>query len=254
VNNSISKRFADWPTSWPSDSFRSGPTIALLVIVILPLLAFGLWQMLQSGAVQIPKQELANPLVVIGSILLTLTVEGVLFLIVLVTLPKVAGLSLRQLGFRALSPRDLVVAFFGSLVMALVANGAASLIQSALHSTADQQSVAMLRQLHDPRLLFAFITFAVVLAPFMEETIFRAFLFNASRRYFGFWAGAAISGACFGFVHGDPIAALPLALGGVVLAFVYYRTNNIFASMITHGLFNSYTIIALLVFSPQVVK
>ena len=108
----------------------------------------------------------------------------------------------------------------------------------------------MLRQLHDPRLLIAFTVFACVLAPFMEETIFRVFLFNAVRRYWGFWPGALISGLCFGIAHGDPLAAIPLALGGVVLAFVYYRTNNAFASMVTHGLFNSYTILAL-IFTPH---
>lgn len=253
MNNSISKRFVDWPTSWPSGSFRAFPTALLLLGVVSPMLAFGIWQTIVSGSASVDQKLLGDPLVVIESLALTLVVEGALALIVIVLLPWASRLSLRALGYRVPSARDLLAAFLGSLVMALVANGGASLIQSLLHTTQDQQAVAMLRQLHDPRLLIAFSVFACVLAPLMEETIFRVFLFNAVRRYLGFWPGALISGLCFGIAHGDPIASLPLALGGVVLAFVYYRTNNAFASMITHGLFNSYTILAL-IFTPQLAK
>jgi uncharacterized protein len=253
VNSSISKRFADWPTTWPSGSFRPAATALLLAVVILPIVAFGIYQGVLSTSVHIDKRLLGDPLIVITSLALTLVVEGALALIVIALLPWVSRLSLRELGYRIPTSRDLLAAFVGSLVMALVANGGASLLQGLLHSSQDQQAVMMLRSLHDPRLLAAFAIFACVLAPLMEETIFRVFLFNATRRYWGFWAGAIVSGICFGLAHGDPIAALPLALGGVVLAFVYYRTNNAFASMITHGLFNSYTILALVV-APQLTK
>jgi len=253
VNNSISKRFADWPTTWPSGSFRPVPTLALFLVVIAPIVAFGIYQGVISASTHIDQRLLGDPMIVIASIALTVVAEGVLALIVLLLLPRVSQLSLRALGYRTPATSDLLVAFLGSLVMAVLANGGASLIQAILHTSQDQQAVAMLRQLHDPRLLAVFALFACVLAPFMEETLFRVFLFNAARRYWGFWAGAIISGLCFGAAHGDPIAALPLALGGVVLAFVYYRTNNAFASMITHGLFNSYTILAL-VLAPQLAK
>ncbi|MGC2129912.1 MAG: type II CAAX endopeptidase family protein [Candidatus Aquilonibacter sp.] len=253
MNNSISKRFVDWPTSWPSGSFRALPTALLFAVVVFPMLAFGIYQAALSSSSSVDQKLLGNPLVVIESLGLTLVAEGALALIVLVSLPWASRLSLRALGYRPPSARDLLVAFLGSLVMALVANGGASLIQSLLHTTQDQQAVEMLRQLHDPRLLIAFAVFACVLAPLMEETIFRVFLFNAVRRYLGFWPGALVSGLCFGIAHGDPMAALPLALGGMVLAFVYYRTNNAFASMVTHGLFNSYTILAL-IFTPQLAK
>jgi uncharacterized protein len=253
VNSSISKHFADWPITWPSGSFRPAATILLIVLVIAPIVGFGIYQGVVSASVHIDEHLLGNPLVVITSLAITLVVEGALALLVIALLPWASRLSLRELGYRVPQSRDVLVAFIGSLAMALIANGGASLLQTILHTSEDQQAVAMLRQLHDPRLLLAFALFACVLAPLMEETIFRVFLFNATRRYWGFWAGAIISGICFGLAHGDPIAALPLALGGIVLAFVYYRTNNAFASMITHGLFNSYTILAL-IFAPQLAK
>jgi membrane protease YdiL (CAAX protease family) len=253
VNSSISNRFVDWPITWPSGSFRAGATLLLIAVVIAPIVGFGIYQGVLSASVHVDARLLGNPLVVITSLAITLVIEGALALIVIASLPWVSRLSLSELGYRTPEPREVLVAFVGSLVMALVANGGASLIQAILHTSQDQQAVAMLRQLHDPRLLIAFALFACVLAPLMEETIFRVFLFNATRRYWGFWAGAIISGICFGLAHGDPIAAVPLALGGVVLAFVYYRTRNAFASMLTHGLFNAYTILALIV-APQLAK
>jgi membrane protease YdiL (CAAX protease family) len=225
----------------------------LLLIVVAPLVGYGVYQAIVTQSTPIDAQALGSPLLVIWVLTLTLVAEGTITLILLALLPWASRLSFRELGYRVPRAGDVLVAFLGSLVMAVVANGGASLMQSLSHSNQDQQSVAMLRQLHDPRLLIAFAVFACVLAPLMEETIFRVFLFNATRRYFGFWAGAIVSGLCFGLAHGDPIAALPLALGGIVLAFVYYRTHNAFASMITHGLFNSYTILALVI-TPQLVK
>ena len=254
MNNSISKRFADWPTTWPTGSFRSAAiAVLLLMIVIWPIVVIAIYRQLASRQTMSGPVGLGDPQVVIASLGLTLAIEGSIALSLIALLPWASHLSLHQLGYRLPAGRDLLIAFLGSLVMAIVANGGASIMQALLHTSQDQQVVAMLRQLHDPRLLAAFALFACVLAPFMEETIFRVFLFNATRRYWGFWAGAIVSGLCFGAAHGDPIAAFPLALGGIVLAFVYYRTNNAFASMVTHGLFNSYTILALLV-APQLVK
>jgi len=253
VNNSTSKPSLAWPTPWPNGSFRALPTALLLIVVVLPIVAFGIWEAATSAQTHVDPATLANPVVIIASLTLTLVGEGVLAILVLALLPWASRLSLRELGYRALSVRDVLVAFVGSIVMAVVANGGASLIQWLAHTKQDQQAVVMLRSLHDPRLLLAFGVFACVLAPLMEETIFRVFLFNAARRRLGFWGGAIVSGVCFGLAHGDPLAALPLALGGVILATVYYRTGNAFASMITHGLFNSYTMLAL-VFAPQLAK
>jgi uncharacterized protein len=253
VNNSISKPFADWPTPWPTDSFRPLPTILLLLITVVPIISFGIYQAFVSASIHIDAKQLGDPVLVIASLALTLVAEGVLVIVLLALLPWASRLTMRQLGYRVPTPRAVLAGVLGSLVMAVVANGGAALMQKVLHTNNDQEAVVMLRQLHDPRLLLAFAVFACVLAPLMEETIFRVFLFNAVRRYAGFWGGAIVSGLCFGLAHGDPMAALPLALGGVILAFVYYRTNNAFASMITHGLFNSYTVLAL-IFAPQLAK
>jgi membrane protease YdiL (CAAX protease family) len=101
----------------------------------------------------------------------------------------------------------------------------------------------------------------VVLAPAFEESVFRLVLFNAMRQWWGFWPGAIVSSILFGLAHAQPpftsamflSISLPLAVGGIVLCWVYAKTNNAWSSMITHGGFNALSLILLVVF-PQLAK
>ena len=90
-------------------------------------------------------------------------------------------------------------------------------------------------------MIWMFVVLACVAAPFFEELTFRGFVFNAFRRYLPGWAAIILGGIAFGFAHlqpGNAGAIAPLAAGGMVLAWVYYRTGSLFASMITHATFN----------------
>ena len=251
MNNSTSTNSPDWPTRWPQASFKIAPTLALLawiVSIALVVLVSGIaWLRFAyptANAAAIP---------LIPALVVQLLLETGIVAVILAKLPSLSGFSLRELGFGPLSLRQVGVAVVGAVVMAVVANGSAALIESLTHSSHQQQVVEMFRGIHNPLMIGFFIVFAAVLAPVAEETIFRVFIFNFGLRYGGFWSGALLSGAVFGAAHGDMYLALPLALGGMVLCGVYYRTRNAFASMITHGLFNSLTLFALLV-APQLAK
>jgi membrane protease YdiL (CAAX protease family) len=252
VNNSTSTSTPSWPTRWPKGSFRFWPTALLTLIVVGPIVFMGASQMVAPQ--QAPSATLlGNPLVVIFVLASTAVIEGLLVLVLLPLMHWVSGFSLHELGYRALRLSDVGTAAAGSIVMAIVGDGGESLIDSLTKSKHNQISVEMLKHLHDGPILVTFALFAIVLAPFFEESIFRAFLFNAGLRHRGFWFGAIVSGLAFGIAHGDRYAMIPLALGGIVLAYVYYRTRNIYASMITHGLFNAFSVIAL-IFAPTLAK
>lgn len=248
MNNSTSTNLPASRTRWPQDSFRPLPTLLLFLVVVVPVVGLGVYQGIATLEAHIDPSAYSNPIFVIWSIALTMLGEGLLVLLLLAFLPRVSGLSFRSLGYRLPSRRDLLVASLGAIVMAIVADGGAALIESTLHLKHDQTTVVMLKQMHDPRLLAAFAFFACVFAPFAEETIFRVFLFNAARRYGGLIFGAIASAVCFGLAHGDPVAGVPLMCAGIVLVFVYYTTNNAFSSMLTHGLFNSLTFLAIILF------
>jgi hypothetical protein len=88
-----------------------------------------------------------------------------------------------------------------------------------------------------------FVVFAVVLAPVVEEIVFRKGIFDVLEKYnIHPIIIIATSSIIFGLVHvlGDDIVQiLSYALLGGVLGSVYYLTKkNIFSSIIIHSVFN----------------
>jgi membrane protease YdiL (CAAX protease family) len=95
------------------------------------------------------------------------------------------------------------------------------------------------------------IVMTMVLAPIMEEWIFRGVLFRAMSE--GVARGSrktvtlavVASAALFGAAHGEPVQFLGLFFLGVVLALLVWRTKRIIPSIITHMSFNGVAIAAL---------
>jgi membrane protease YdiL (CAAX protease family) len=247
VNDSTSATSPVWPTRWPRDSFTGFRT--WLLTGFIALLFVGLFFV----SINSPPPTHIAPVEFDALIGLQFVLEGLLVTIVLLALPSISKFSLRQLGFRPPTPRNYVTALLGALLMALVSNGGASLIDYFAHSQHQQDIVEIFKGLHNPTTIAIFAVFAILFAPFAEETFFRVLFFNLGLRYGGFWAGAILSGVLFGIAHGDKFAAVPLALGGIILCGVYYRTRNAFAPMISHALFNALSIVALLV-APQLTQ
>ena len=159
---------------------------------------------------------------------------------------KLWRVSLRDLGFRVPGGREIGIALLGALGMILIVQGLAQIIQSVLHTQHEQQAVQLLKAVRSPGVLAFFAIFAIFIAPFVEELTFRVFIFGGAARVAPVWAAALLSGALFGAAHADPIAFVPLAIGGMLLCIVYYRTRNAWMSMISHAIFNGTTILALL--------
>jgi membrane protease YdiL (CAAX protease family) len=79
----------------------------------------------------------------------------------------------------------------------------------------------------------------VVLAPAIEELLFRSVLFGWLRRRWGTAVGVLVSSAAFAAFHLSPSAFLPLFFVGVLLAAVYHRTRSVLWAIFAHGLFNA---------------
>jgi len=157
----------------------------------------------------------------------------------LVVLPWVARRSLADLGLRPPNGRAIGAGLLGALGMYAVTLGIANLQFAFTHQKPEEAATSLLTSVHDPLLGLGFALLAVVIAPFVEELAFRGFLFNTVLRYAPVWVAATISGAVFGLSHASLSAFLPLAGSGIVLAYVYYLSGSLPASMLTHALFNA---------------
>jgi uncharacterized protein len=268
VNDSTSQTSPEWPTRWPKDSFSGWWTAGFIgLLLVLGFFVFavagiaaGIWLIAthhQSELMAAAKNPAGmSSAVFISSTVAQLIAEAIIVLLILVALPRLTHLSLRELGFRALDTSAIGYALLGALGMVVIADVGSSLIDTLTHAVHPQLVEKVFEHLRAQTGGVAFfVAFAVVLQPIAEEMIFRIFFFNLFQRYGGFWIGAIVSGTLFGFAHvvtggADIVSGILLALGGVVLAWVYYRSRNAYASMISHGLFNAVSTAALY-FAPK---
>ena len=95
--------------------------------------------------------------------------------------------------------------------------------------------------------LIALLVLAGTIVPFAEELFFRGFLYGWLRPRRGVVTATVISALCFSLLHGIYWLIPALILLGVVLAIVYQRSGSILAAAVTHGTFNTITIILLYV-------
>lgn len=89
------------------------------------------------------------------------------------------------------------------------------------------------------------IILAVVIAPMVEEFVFRFYLYGVIKRYAGRFAGLTINALLFAAVHAHVPSAAPLFVLGACFTLAFEWSGSILVSMTMHALFNSFTLVAL---------
>jgi membrane protease YdiL (CAAX protease family) len=89
-----------------------------------------------------------------------------------------------------------------------------------------------------------FMAMAVLVAPLVEETIFRGYLYPLFAKYFGVGTGVLVTGVLFGLMHGAQLGwtwnlVSVLITVGVIFTFVRARTGSVFSSFLLHLGYNS---------------
>lgn len=147
--------------------------------------------------------------------------------------PTPGAFGLRRISGRAMAYAGLAFAvFYGFLLV----------WSRLLDSGAKDDAAAKLGANDSLAGLVAVTILVAVVAPLVEETFFRGFLFGALRRAIGWLPAALASGVLFGLVHagGTPLIFLvPLAVLGFVLCVLYRRTGSIVPGMGVHAFNNA---------------
>ena len=79
----------------------------------------------------------------------------------------------------------------------------------------------------------------VVIAPIVEEIVFRGLLFGALAGRLGVLGSAVITALLFGAAHGDPILFPTIVAMGFVSALAYAGTGNLWVAVTLHALNNA---------------
>jgi len=84
-----------------------------------------------------------------------------------------------------------------------------------------------------------FMLVGVVFAPIIEEIFFRGFLFQGFRQQYGWIRAGLLSSAIFAIGHLDPVALIPTFILGLLLSYMYHRSNSVWPGIILHFLVNA---------------
>jgi len=103
--------------------------------------------------------------------------------------------------------------------------------------TQGEEIVKVFTELNTP--VWFFIVGAII-APLVEETFFRGFLFQGFRAHYGWPVAMLLSSAIFAIAHLDLVALIPTFVLGNVLAYVYHRSNSIWPGVLLHFLVNAF--------------
>lgn len=80
---------------------------------------------------------------------------------------------------------------------------------------------------------------AGVLAPLVEETLFRGVIFGSLQAYFGKWTSAVISAAIFSGLHFQAYGFIPRFILGIALIYLYDKYKSLYPSVGLHALNNT---------------
>ncbi len=92
---------------------------------------------------------------------------------------------------------------------------------------------------------------AVIVAPLVEELVFRGFVYGVVKRHTDAFFAAIVSSALFALAHFHLGSALPLFVLALGFTLAYERTGSLLVPMLMHALFNGVTLAVLLIFGPQ---
>jgi len=100
-------------------------------------------------------------------------------------------------------------------------------------------AIQLLLLLKDKTALSLLIFQVVILGPLAEELFFRGFIYKMLRNRFNFFGAAILVSIFFSLLHRVPDNILPLFALGMVLCYLYEKSQDIYPSFLFHSLFNA---------------
>jgi len=79
---------------------------------------------------------------------------------------------------------------------------------------------------------------AGVLAPLIEETLFRGVIFGSLQAYFGKWTAAVVSAAIFSGLHLQVYGFFPRFILGIALVYLYDKYKSLYPAVALHSFNN----------------
>jgi membrane protease YdiL (CAAX protease family) len=232
------------PWGWADVAILAGfllvTTLAFGVAIVLGLAAFGLSPLhvqrssTEAGLVAVVAQILADI-----AVMIFLAVQAR----VRFHAPFWTTLGWRRLDTGGLLP---VVAYGGFILGGFALAAMVAVLDSAFPA---KKALPIEDLLKNPSTAALFMLTAVLLAPLVEETVFRGYLFPVCVRSFGISGGILATGTIFGLLHSFQLwggwwQIVFLIVVGIVLTVTRAITGTVVASYLIHASYNALPVIA----------
>jgi membrane protease YdiL (CAAX protease family) len=190
---------------------------------------------------QLEQYLLSKPAFAIGSMLIW---YAALFLFLYVTLALLRGHPFwESLGWRRLKPR-LSGLPRNPLLFFVSGCGLSLFVALSTYRMKTPENIPMEELFKYRETALLFMAMAVLVAPLVEETLFRGYLYPLFARSFGIVPGIVVTGVLFGLMHGAQLGwtwglVATLIIVGIVFTVVRARTGTVVASYLMHLGYNS---------------
>lgn len=139
---------------------------------------------------------------------------------------------------KAFQPKNVIsmagIAFFGQYAVNLLLILVFMLLPGVF---ADYQELIQNLDIDAGNPIFMIFS-VVVFGPLVEELLFRGMIFGKLRRAFSFWPSGIISAVLFGVFHLNLVQGIYAAVFGLVLAYIFEKTETLWGCYLLHALFN----------------
>lgn len=223
---------------------------ALVVAAIMIVLLGGL----QAAAVESGQPEQKEAALSLSGALTGIVVQLGICTALLAYLRLLRGLQPAEVfGLREMSPlRALGLGLLLLVPMIMVVNGTALGLHEWMKGfwpDLDGQEVAEAFRASDDIAAKALLAVsAVIIAPLVEEIVFRGFIYAVIKRHTDGIYAALCSSLLFAIVHLHVGTLIPLALLAIFFCYIYERTGSLLVPMVLHGLFNGTSLTVMLLF------
>jgi membrane protease YdiL (CAAX protease family) len=164
---------------------------------------------------------------------------GIMFVLILAI---AHGLDRILLGLEAPAARRRAAALALGALLAIIAATAAL---SPFLDAGDEQG--LVPDAWDSSRAVPFLANAAavtIVAPFVEEMLFRGLGFGLLTQFVGPWPAILVTGVAFGLAHGLVLGLPVLSIFGIALGWLRWQTGSVYPGMIVHGLFNAMALAA----------
>jgi uncharacterized protein len=126
------------------------------------------------------------------------------------------------------------------------------LVSAIAEAYGTQKDLPIQEMFQDRRSALLFVTLAVFLAPLIEETIFRGYIYPVVARTFGMGLGVLLTGTLFGLMHaqqlwGGWVQIAMLVIVGIFFTYARAMTRSVVASYLLHLGYNSFMAVGFLI-------